>query len=162
MKYFLGNVFSFLIIAYMILLILRVILSWINISPNVITIWLCKLTDPVLDYFRRKFPIKFGVFDISIIIPITILLILSKLNNDFMMPDSYDFKVIINPWYLISLILYIADLVLSFILILYIFIAILVIVFRLVSHDSSNPIINSFYNLLSPALSFFKRILKLG
>jgi uncharacterized protein YggT (Ycf19 family) len=160
MKYLIGNVFSFLIVAYIILLTLRVILSWISLPPSTITLWLCKLTDPVLDFFRKKFPIRFGIFDLSIIIPITILLVLYKLNNDFLMPTSYEFKVLLNAWYLIGLILFITDLVLGFILTLYILITILILFFKLFSSDSYNQVILSFYNLLNPMLNFIKRTLK--
>jgi uncharacterized protein YggT (Ycf19 family) len=161
MKYFFGNVFNFLIVAYIILLTLRVILSWIRLPPNALTLWLCKLTDPVLDFFRKKFPIKFGIIDLSIIIPISILLILQKLNNDFLMPSGYDFKVFLNAWYLLDLLLFIADFVLGFIIVLYIFITILILVFKLFSPETYNQIIISFYSVLNPMLSFIKRNLRL-
>ena len=60
---------------YSILIVIRIILSWITSSANRLTSFLMKLTDPILEPFRRIIP-PLGMFDIS---PIIVLLILNFL-----------------------------------------------------------------------------------
>ena len=60
---------------YSILVIVRIILSWISSPDNRITRFLMKITDPVLEPFRKLIP-PLGMFDLS---PIVVLLILSFL-----------------------------------------------------------------------------------
>lgn len=60
---------------YSLLVVIRIILSWITSSINRLTRLLMRLTDPVLEPFRRIIP-PLGMFDIS---PIIVLLILNFL-----------------------------------------------------------------------------------
>ncbi len=60
---------------YSLLIIVRIILSWITSPINRLTRLLMRLTDPVLEPFRRIIP-PLGMFDIS---PIVVLLILNFL-----------------------------------------------------------------------------------
>ena len=57
---------------YSILIVIRIILSWISSPDNRFTKLMMKITDPVLEPFRRIIP-PLGMFDIS---PIVVLLIL--------------------------------------------------------------------------------------
>lgn len=58
---------------YSLLIVIRIIFSWITSSINRVTRILMRLTDPVLEPFRRIIP-PLGAFDIS---PIVVLLILN-------------------------------------------------------------------------------------
>lgn len=58
---------------YSLLIIVRIILSWISSPDNRITRFLMKITDPVLEPFRKLIP-PLGMFDLS---PIVVLLLLS-------------------------------------------------------------------------------------
>jgi YggT family protein len=60
---------------YSLLIVFRIILSWITSYHNKILRFLMRLTDPVLEPFRRLIP-PFGMFDLS---PIIVLLILNFL-----------------------------------------------------------------------------------
>ncbi len=52
--------------AYMWILIIRVILSWVNPDPyNPIVRALYSITDPVLSWLRRRFPLMAGTIDFS-------------------------------------------------------------------------------------------------
>jgi len=51
---------------YMWILIIRVILSWVNPDPyNPIVRALYSVTDPVLSWLRRRFPLMAGTIDFS-------------------------------------------------------------------------------------------------
>lgn len=69
-----GILFGFLGI-YSLLIIFRIILSWITSRSNKALRLLSRLTDPVLEPFRRLIP-PLGMFDIS---PIVVLIILNFL-----------------------------------------------------------------------------------
>jgi YggT family protein len=52
--------------AYMWILIIRVVLSWVNPDPyNPIVRALYSITDPVLSWLRRRFPLMAGGIDFS-------------------------------------------------------------------------------------------------
>jgi len=57
---------------YMWILIIRVILSWVNPDPyNPIVRALYSVTDPVLSWLRRRFPLMAGTIDFS---PLVVIL----------------------------------------------------------------------------------------
>ncbi|NNE65198.1 MAG: YggT family protein [Pyrinomonadaceae bacterium] len=60
---------------YSLLIVVRIVLSWITEGSNKITRFFSKLTDPILTPFRRIIP-PLGMFDIS---PIVVLFLLSFL-----------------------------------------------------------------------------------
>lgn len=62
---------------YSLLIVIRIILSWVTSSINKVTRFLMKITDPILEPFRRLIP-PLGMFDIS---PIIVLLLLSFLQT---------------------------------------------------------------------------------
>jgi len=60
---------------YSLLIVIRIVLSWVTSSVNRLTRLLMKLTDPILEPFRRIIP-PLGMFDIS---PIVVLILLNFL-----------------------------------------------------------------------------------
>lgn len=61
----------------LILLIVRIVLSWVNADPyNPIVRAIYMITDPALDLFRRKLRLYFGGFDFSPIILFALILFL--------------------------------------------------------------------------------------
>jgi YggT family protein len=77
--YWLGNlliavaqVLDFLFSAYMIIIIIRALISWVNPDPyNPIVRFLHAVTEPVLNPIRRRLPLSLGGIDVS---PIIVLL----------------------------------------------------------------------------------------
>ncbi|MEZ5345025.1 MAG: YggT family protein [Pyrinomonadaceae bacterium] len=57
---------------YSLLIVVRIVLSWVTSNGNAVLRFLMKLTDPVLEPFRRLIP-PLGMFDIS---PIIVLFLL--------------------------------------------------------------------------------------
>ncbi|MBS1797195.1 MAG: YggT family protein [Acidobacteria bacterium] len=62
---------------YSLLIIIRIVFSWVMDYSNRILRFLVKVTDPILEPFRRMIP-TLGVFDIS---PIIVLLLLGFLQT---------------------------------------------------------------------------------
>jgi YggT family protein len=63
--------------AYMWILIIRVVLSWVNPDPyNPIVRAIYSITDPVLSWLRRRFPLMAGSIDFSPMVAILAILFL--------------------------------------------------------------------------------------
>jgi YggT family protein len=66
-----------LINIYQIVVIIRIILSWVNPDPyNPLVRFICSITDPFLDFFRRILPIRIGFMDLSPLIAFGALYVL--------------------------------------------------------------------------------------
>ena len=74
--YLLGNllfavakVLDFILTAYMIIIIVRALISWVNPDPyNPVVRFLHAVTEPVLSPIRRRLPLNLGGIDLSPII----------------------------------------------------------------------------------------------
>jgi YggT family protein len=63
--------------AYMWIFIIRAVLSWVNPDPyNPIVRALYSITEPVLSYLRRRFPLMAGSIDFSPMVAILVILFL--------------------------------------------------------------------------------------
>ncbi len=70
----LSVVLGLLLNIYLWIVIIRALLSWVNPDPyNPIVRTLYAITDPVLNFIRRRLPINFGPIDFSPIIVILVL-----------------------------------------------------------------------------------------
>jgi YggT family protein len=70
----LAHVLDIVLGIYMWLIIGRAILSWVNPDPyNPIVRFLYNVTEPVLGFFRRTFPLVYGGMDLA---PLVVLLII--------------------------------------------------------------------------------------
>jgi YggT family protein len=70
----LAQVIDIVLSIYMWLIIGRAILSWVNPDPyNPIVRYLYNVTEPVLGFFRGRFPLVYGGLDLA---PLVILLII--------------------------------------------------------------------------------------
>ncbi|MGE0823213.1 MAG: YggT family protein [Candidatus Binatia bacterium] len=73
----LGQILGLLVRAYMWIIIIRALISWVSPDPyNPIVRFLQAATDPVLYRIRRLIPVNFGGIDFSPIIAIAVLLFL--------------------------------------------------------------------------------------
>lgn len=74
-----AKVFSLILNIYMWLVIIRAIASWFAMDPyNPIYQFLIRITEPVLGYVRRIFPIRAGAVDFSPIIVIIAIIFLQS------------------------------------------------------------------------------------
>jgi len=75
----LASVLSMLLSAYMWIIIIRALISWVNPDPyNPIVQFLRAATDPVLYRVRRWLPVSFGGIDFSPLIVIAALIFLQS------------------------------------------------------------------------------------
>jgi YggT family protein len=70
---------NFLLQAYMLMVVGRAVISWVNADPyNPIVRFLYETTEPVLSRIRRKIPISGGGIDFSPMILIIIIIFLQS------------------------------------------------------------------------------------
>lgn len=160
MKHVAGRFIIFFITVYSIMLFIRILLSWIRLPEYKWVYWLCKFTDPVIDFFRKNFPIKIGLFDLSIATPILILYVLGMLTNDFLIGDE-PYSTFFNIWYILILLITITKFLFGFILFIFIIFTFILLIVKLLSPNVQNPVIATFQVLLDPMLIFLDTHLKL-
>ena len=160
MKNVLGRFIIFFITVYSLMLFLRIILSWIRLPEYRWVYWLCKFTDPVIDFFRRNFPIRIGMLDISIATPLILLSVLGKLTNDFLISDE-PFISILNIWYILTLIIFTTKLIFNFVLFILIIFTFVLLIAKLLAPNVQNPLISTFQSLLDPMLNFLDKNFKI-
>jgi len=62
----LGKILDILLSAYMWVIIISALISWVNPDPyNPIVRFLYNVTEPVLSYLRQRFPLVYGGLDLS-------------------------------------------------------------------------------------------------
>ncbi len=93
LKYFfnaLAYVLDSVLYIYMLIIIARALLSWVNPDPyNPIVRFLYNITEPVLGWVRRRVPIFFGGLDLS---PILVILAIMFLQQ-FLVPVLREFAM---------------------------------------------------------------------
>ena len=69
----------FAVYLYQIILLIRIVLSWINPDPyNRLVMFLYGITDPLLDLARRYIPVRIGMIDLSPIIVFFLLYLVQQ------------------------------------------------------------------------------------
>ncbi len=72
-----ARILDIVLSAYMWIIIIRAVLSWVNPDPyNPIVRAIASITDPVLSWLRRRFPLMAGSIDFSPLVAILIILFL--------------------------------------------------------------------------------------
>jgi uncharacterized protein YggT (Ycf19 family) len=146
----------FVIYAYLLLLTIKILLSWISLPPMKWLYWVNRLTDPVIDYFKKKFPIKIAFFDLSIMIPIIILMIAGKIIDDLIIQEIH-----IPVYYFLALFVLILNWAYSFISFVILLLAVILLFMETNTHYTYHPIVNSIRKLLYPVISLFKKFIKI-
>jgi YggT family protein len=86
----LAKVLDIVLSIYMWVIIIRALLSWVNPDPyNPIVRTLYMITDPVLNWLRRKLPLFFGGIDFS---PMVVILLIIFLRQ-FLVPTLFKFSM---------------------------------------------------------------------
>ena len=79
MFFALGKVLELVLSAYLLIVILRTIFSWVNPDPrNQIVRFVNTVTDPLMKKIRKTIPVVWGGFDFS---PVIIILVIYFLLN---------------------------------------------------------------------------------
>lgn len=74
-----ATILDWVLWGYMWVLIIRALLSWVNPDPyNPVVRALYAITEPVLSFLRRKFPLMAGSIDFSPIVAILVIVFLQR------------------------------------------------------------------------------------
>ncbi|MBP7554116.1 MAG: YggT family protein [Spirochaetes bacterium] len=141
--------------ALLLLLTVRVIFSWLTLPPSQFTYWLNRITDPILNFFKKRFPIRVGILDLSILVPFFILSILNKVIIDVFI----NFAVNRVVFYMIEVLFFAADSLLITIITVMVIITAIQLLTKIFLPYSYNPIVNSIKSILDPILLYFRRII---
>jgi len=140
---------------YMMIVVVRVLLSWVNPDPwNPVVAFLRRMTDPVLYFIRRNIPLPRSAVDIS---PIVLLVALA-LADTFIMKTALDLKLGVQPVITRNL-LFAFVIAIQSILRIYMIIVIIRAVLSWVNPDPYNFLVRAVYDLTEPLLYRVRRML---
>lgn len=149
---FLGQLLSAFIRIYMLLLTLRIFLSWFRLPDNSFTDILGRLTDPILNTFKRICPLQIGFFDLSPLIPLLL----------FSLCDSMVTTLLINGrsfslGYIVEIILYIVQFFINIFSFIIALSAIILLIVDIFMPHSFMPIVTMMKSFLSPVIRWLQR-----
>ncbi len=153
----LGSFLIMILNSFALILTIRIILSWLVLPPSAFIYWLNKITDPIINFFRKKTPIRLGFLDLSIIVPFLLIHILNKIIFDLLINNR-----IPTLFYFLSIIFFIIESIISVILtILFIFTIVLFFV-NIFAPYSYNPFITSIRSVIDPIAISITKIIKIN
>lgn len=149
---FLGQLLSGFIRIYMLLLTLRIFLSWFRLPDNSFTRILGVFTDPILNTFRRVCPLKIGFFDLSPMIPLLL----------FSLADSVVTTLLINGrsfslGYIVEIVLYIVQFFVNIVSFIIAFSTIILLIVDIFMPYNIMPIVTMVKSFLSPITRWLQR-----
>jgi YggT family protein len=140
---------------FIILVIVRVLLSWVNPDPwNPFVKFLRRATDPALHFIRRNIPLPRSAIDVSPII----LLIALMLVDTFIMKTVFDLRLNL-PVSVTRNLLYAFVIAMQSVLRIYMIIIIIRAVISWVNPDPYNFLVRAVYELTEPVLYRVRRLL---
>lgn len=140
---------------YMIIVVVRVLLSWVNPDPwNPVVAFLRRMTDPVLYFIRRKVPLPRTAVDVSPII----LLVFLALADTFCMKTALDLKLGQQPDIARNM-LFAFVIAIQSVLRIYMIIVIIRAVLSWVNPDPCNFLVRAVYDLTEPVMSRVRALL---
>jgi uncharacterized protein YggT (Ycf19 family) len=151
-----GQILLVLLTIYGLLLFIRIMLSWISLPPSKFTYYLNKATDPVFDFAKRYFPIKIGIFDLSIVVPFILISLLSCIISDFMILGR-PLSIFYLP-YLIFIIISIIENFVFWIILISSGVILLLHIFNIYNY---NPVVSSLHALIDPVVHFLNKFINL-
>ena len=152
-----GEILVVILNIYFWLLIARVILSWLKLPHSSLTYWVGKFTDPVIDFFRKKVPIRIGALDLSIIIPFICISILRRIIGDSMI-----FGVPLNLFYFIKLIILLVDSAYTFVAFLLFIFTVALLIININYPHINNPIVSTIKTVINPIVMYMKNIFRIN
>lgn len=133
------NLLSTLVGIYMVLITVRIILTWFSWTGNSgLIVFLSRITDPYLNWFRRFTFLRLGFLDISPIVALGVLSLFNRLLAAFAHSET------ITIGLMLALVLQLIWGVVSFIFVLLIIILIL----RLIAHLTGQNIYSPFWRII--------------
>ena len=140
---------------YMIIIIVRAMLSWVNPDPhNPVVQFLRRMTDPALYFIRRNIPLPRTALDVS---PIILLLALMLLDT-FIMKTLFDQRLNL-PVNILRNLLYACVIAVQSVLRIYMFIIIIRTIISWVNPDPYNFLVRAVYDITEPLLYRVRKLL---
>ncbi len=149
------NLLHYCIWLYMMIVIIRVLLTWVNPDPyNPFVVFLRRMTDPALAFIRRNIPLPRSAIDVSPII----LIVGLALIDTFVMKTVFDLRLNL-PINVTRNLLYAFVIAMQSILRIYMIILIIRAVISWVNPDPYNFLVRAVYELTEPVLQRVRRLL---
>jgi uncharacterized protein YggT (Ycf19 family) len=142
---FLGQLLSGFIKIYMLILTLRIFLSWFRLPDNSFTRTLGTFTDPVLDLFRRICPLRIGFFDLSPMIPLLLLSLCDSMVTTLLI-NGRSFSL----GYIVEIILYIVQFFVNIFSFVVAFSVIILLIVDIFMPYNIMPIVTMMKSFISP------------
>jgi len=149
-----GSLLVFTINVYLIILMVRVVLSWLHLPRKKWMDYIQKITDPVLNFFRKQTPIRIGMFDLSIIVPFILLNVLRVMIRDLMI-DGREFTSL----YFFGAVVRIVSMLFGWACSISLILTIAMFFILVTRKGGSHPIVMTINSFFNPILAFFRRIL---
>jgi len=155
--YVIGSFLLFILQVVNLALIIRVFLSWITLPPNRFTYYLNQITDPIVNFFRKYFPLRVGILDLSILVPFFIIWLLNRLVSDIFL-----FSKLTRPvFWLIDFTLFLIAGALNVVFSVVFILLLIYLVMTLLSRATYSPLFYSIRSVMSGILVRMEKLFKM-
>lgn len=138
-------------------LMIRVFLSWITLPPNRFTYYLNQVTDPIVNFSRKYFPLRVGILDLSILVPFFIIWLLNRLVSDIFL-----FNKLTRPvFWLIDFVIFIISGALNVVFSVVFILLLIYLVMTLLARASYSPLFYSIRSVMSSVLVRMEKLFKM-
>ena len=152
----LGFLLMITIFCYSWLLVLRIVISLLKIPYAPWMRYIALFTDPVINYFKKRFPIIIDKYDFSVIIPLAILFLVQIPIADLMIGGAH-FSLL----YLLALFVRITKLLYTIFIFITIISAIILLYINIANYYTKNPLILFIKKIFTPVINKIKIIFRL-
>jgi len=156
--YLVGRILLVITNLLILLLTIRIILSWFSLPYNKFSEYLRIVTDPILNLSRKIFPLTIGAIDLSIIFPLIVLAVAARIVDDTMISSVGH----INIFYLFALMVSMIEMIFNFIIFIFIIFIVILIILEIVAPNSYNPMVYTLKSIINPFISFLDRIFNIN
>ncbi len=154
---FIGTILLFLLQVVNLALIIRVFLSWITLPPNRFSYYLNLVTDPIVNFSRKHFPLRVGILDLSILVPFFIIWLLNRLVSDIFL-----FNKLTRPvFWFIDFVLFIIAGALNVIFSVIFILLLIYLVMTLLARATYSPLFYSIRSVMSSIIVRMEKIFKM-
>ncbi len=140
-----------------IVLVIRMFLSWFSLPYNKHLEMLYKFTDPFLDRWRKIFPLRIGFLDLSAMVLVIVLVLCGNVINDILIE-----QLPLNFVYIIMFILNIIKAVLDIIFFGMAVSVVVLMIFNLVAQHTFNPVVSLLRSFIDPIIFKIRRIVRIN
>jgi hypothetical protein len=138
------------------ILVIRVIIPLLKIPYAPWMNYLAKITDPVINFFKKRYPIHIDKYDFSVLIPLAILFLVQIPITDLMIGGA-NFSFL----YVLSLIIRVVKILLLSLFLFFIISSIVLLYFNINNRTSANPLVLFINKLFTPIMGKIKSLFKI-